>query len=333
MMINVVDPYIIGYSSDRYNNDFEDYILRLIEIKSIIEDLDLKTLLSSNTSKILAEEYDFPAWDKIDELLNRSGLKGIYQPQDIIVSIESILKCANVEDFLEIHEILFDYIEISPSEITEKRSEIYLEELKRILMYLGLSEKLGYDAILATIDLESRNIIVTGEIIDIDTAKNDSTKYLGVYNDEIKTYSSIKNLYTQLNPIKIWKSAASKNEYSFALQVYLFQKERNIFDNEKKWRFGEVFFQEMNRYGFLHEDSKIESLLRSMSATILYKNLEKTHSLRTDAGANSPQSIRNDTAKAWRRDIDYEFHLHYWQYKTHVEFSRVVVHNDYKIIK
>jgi len=35
--------------------------------------------------------------------------------------------------------------------------------------------------------------------------------------------------------------------------------------------------------------------------------------------------------KAWRRDIDDQYHLHYWQDGEAVELARVVVHNDFRI--
>ena len=37
------------------------------------------------------------------------------------------------------------------------------------------------------------------------------------------------------------------------------------------------------------------------------------HWLRAGFGADDPQRVRNnDQARAWRRDIDRDHHLHYW---------------------
>jgi hypothetical protein len=59
-------------------------------------------------------------------------------------------------------------------------------------------------------------------------------------------------------------------------------------------------------------------------------NLGATHALRNDRGYDSPQFTRG-TDKAWRRDIDREYHLHYWETQNGYEFSDVVHHNDFNI--
>lgn len=69
-------------------------------------------------------------------------------------------------------------------------------------------------------------------------------------------------------------------------------------------------------------------LLRSFSETVDGLNLGATHAIRIGAGPESAQVTR-DGAKAWRRDIDHEFHLHYWMTpRGYAEFADVVRHND-----
>jgi hypothetical protein len=54
-------------------------------------------------------------------------------------------------------------------------------------------------------------------------------------------------------------------------------------------------------------------LLRSIVETLEQMNMAATHRLRTGPGGDDPQRVRRiDRAKAWRRDIDLEHHLHYW---------------------
>ena len=74
-------------------------------------------------------------------------------------------------------------------------------------------------------------------------------------------------------------------------------------------------------------------LLSAISETILNINMRDTHWLRRGAGGNEQQLYRNsDNAKAWRRDIDHEFHLHYWATSDHhIEFASIVVHNNMSI--
>jgi hypothetical protein len=64
----------------------------------------------------------------------------------------------------------------------------------------------------------------------------------------------------------------------------------------------------------------------------LGENLSDTHWLRTGKGANNPQKKRRkDKAEPWRRDIDRDYHLHYWKTANGTEFASVVVHDDMTI--
>ena len=59
--------------------------------------------------------------------------------------------------------------------------------------------------------------------------------------------------------------------------------------------------------------------------------MEDTHALRESSGGNALQRMRGDD-KAWRRDIDREYHLHYWACEVStVEFACVVTHDDFYI--
>jgi hypothetical protein len=78
-------------------------------------------------------------------------------------------------------------------------------------------------------------------------------------------------------------------------------------------------------------DSVPPKILRSIVETIKGQNLPAVHALRTGPGGNDPQRMRGSD-KAQRRDIDREFHLHYWECADGtVELASVVYHNDFSI--
>ncbi|HCF1401505.1 TPA: hypothetical protein NH837_005773, partial [Pseudomonas aeruginosa] len=78
-------------------------------------------------------------------------------------------------------------------------------------------------------------------------------------------------------------------------------------------------------------DSVPPKILRSIVETIKGHNLPAVHALRTGPGGNDPQRMRGSD-KAQRRDIDREFHLHYWECADGtVELASVVYHNDFSI--
>jgi hypothetical protein len=85
-----------------------------------------------------------------------------------------------------------------------------------------------------------------------------------------------------------------------------------------------------------HNPSQTHStkFLQSIVETINNVNMSRTHSIRTGAGGGNPQRIRKkDRAKAFRRDIDKEYHLHYWICEDGiVEFASInFPHDDFSI--
>ena len=62
-------------------------------------------------------------------------------------------------------------------------------------------------------------------------------------------------------------------------------------------------------------------------------NLAATHALRVDQSGGSPHRRRSaDRAAAWRRDVDDEYHLHYWEcVDGMLELASIVPHNDFSI--
>jgi hypothetical protein len=71
--------------------------------------------------------------------------------------------------------------------------------------------------------------------------------------------------------------------------------------------------------------------LRCLSETIDEQNMRAVHAKRTGSGGGDPQELR-DQNKAWRRDIDREYHLHYWECDDGtIEFASVGPHNMFDI--
>ena len=82
----------------------------------------------------------------------------------------------------------------------------------------------------------------------------------------------------------------------------------------------------------IHPTEKLASkVLRAIVETLERSSVADTHALRIGPAGGDVQRTRNGD-KAMRRDIDYEYHLHYWQcVDGTVEIASVVVHEDFSI--
>ena len=95
--------------------------------------------------------------------------------------------------------------------------------------------------------------------------------------------------------------------------------------------FKNTFFETVQNLGFLRTEQKAKKLLRACAEVVFRQSLRATHHLRERAEATSPQKRRDNGDLAWRRDIDHQYHLHYWETSNGPEFASVVVHNDMTI--
>ncbi|WP_375345372.1 hypothetical protein ACEWPB_15620 [Priestia megaterium] len=323
----IIDPYILAYPNN--DNEFENYIDKIIELNDFKDKTNLNFLISSNTSNVLVVENNFPYWDTLNEAISKCGLTGIIQPQDIISTLEGILKYAYIENVLKIDEILYNDILIIPDDIKDGRLESYVEELNRLLMYICIAHDEGYDNLLLTTELVDNMVSITGELVEVESEKKNIGDLPKIYKKNIATFHTLDKLYSLLDPIQIWKTAASEFEYDNAIYIYIYQRTGKYLE-EKTWIYGRKFLESMKSKGFLHEEAKIKILLKSLANTILCENLRATHALRQGQGGNTSQVTRSSD-KAWRRDIDYEYHLHYWELENGFEFASLVVHNDMSI--
>jgi hypothetical protein len=103
-------------------------------------------------------------------------------------------------------------------------------------------------------------------------------------------------------------------------------------DNIPDHRVGHSFLASLQR---IDPTQQLASrLLRAIVETLEQANMAATHWLRTGPGGDNPQRVRtNNYANAWRRDIDREHHLHYWNCEDGtVEIASVSFpHDDFEI--
>jgi hypothetical protein len=152
--------------------------------------------------------------------------------------------------------------------------------------------------------------------------------------------TSKEGIYLSIDPAIVGTQISlNENEADFKemADIYIFCKKYGAghlsFEVESlKWSIGKSFINTASELGFLTEPIKFERLLRTCYETLLEENMAATHALRTSRGGGSPQRERiSDKAKAWRRDIDRGYHLHYWKTSNHVELASVVIHEDFTI--
>ncbi|OXL85846.1 hypothetical protein BCV73_24285 [Paenibacillus sp. SSG-1] len=341
-MTNIyLDSYLLAYPSSKNESvtieDFEEYLENLLSWRELRDVNWSDILIPKNTPNILMQYNNYPHWDDLKISLSQTGLNQIYQPKDIIELVDNFLHLKTIEDAIGINDILFDNVATSVDENVGQRPATYLHELNRVLMLISLNKYLfpsQNENYLITRNIGNSLVEVNGEIHDCEFVNEGLINSFPLtINGEIISCATLKDIILNIDPVNMWKNSRSIAGYIDALFIHVYQ--RMCFtgldpENMPNWSFGKEFIETCREHGFLNNETKIRTLLRTCTDTILEVDLPATHALRTGSGGDNPQRKRGED-KAWRRDVDYEYHLHYWQTGRGHELASVVVHNDMSI--
>jgi len=312
---------------------FEDYIKQLIQWQELSDCEWSKIFFSSRTIEVLFSEQRYPIWDEVERIINGFGIDHI-QPKDIVVLVDSFLqKFIKIEEWLCLEDFIYESLQLTPNILSppDPFNSILGETL--VLMVLkSHMENESHDLQLLITDKQLNQIKVQSTVLLSHFTNGTNLPNEFEVDGSFKCCSEFEELLIKINYPYLWLSCESKK--GLERLTYFFSKakklELGLVNDLNKFEFGNQFITTATQLQFKNEKAKCERLLRAMSDLVLDFNLASTHPLREGDGGNSKQ-IESGGFKAWRKDIDYEFHLHYWKKGNLIVFANVVTHNDFGI--
>ncbi|MCW8452592.1 hypothetical protein [Legionella quinlivanii] len=156
------------------------------------------------------------------------------------------------------------------------------------------------------------------------------------FRSDVAVFDNFRGLIECLNETTILMNTSDNFGVELAIRIALFKYSLNQgytpdWENFSIPNIGKSFRESCQKCCRAQGDSLPHKILRAIVETIKGVNLSAVHALRSTQGGNSPQKLRG-ADKAQRRDIDREFHLHYWECaNSTIELGLVVYHNDFTI--
>lgn len=344
-MVNLqFDSYFIACPSIAEGKKaFEEYTLSLLEWQATASNKSVAFYFSHCSINTLLITNKYPFWDDLKKGIKAFEIDYI-QDKDLNILAESILKRSlYIEDTLKIKEALFGNPTLNPIEVLNNRSKEYqtdfLNTLSLMSLYCIVNKRPNTNFFLVSKNVKNEHSIpkidTTIDMYDPDGVLP-LTPLPHPISSSFKIISEFKGLINNLDGGFLLASSNSVDELViFAIQANTLRVgiESNLIktiEEIREWYFGTQFIQTCENLGFLNEEKKAQALLKAISDVLLELNQRSVHSLRTGDGGDDPQKRRGQFL-AWRKDIDYEYHLHYWKNGPLVEFASVVVHNDMSI--
>lgn len=340
MKLLLLDGYVLCCpAGDADLVTLEEYVLGLSDWWTYRQNGYFDFLIGAETAELLAVTNSYPSWESVTQILDRLELSNV-EPRDIFTIIEGFLtRCKVVEELLALSCFVVDSFHCEPC--VGAREPVFAAHFAYASSALALCHR---DSLIS----EENSALVTRELeSDIANIKIDAKLICEFINERQDLPSStmlrsavrlIQRPSEALNLVKpssLWTATdqAEVRRSALLLNVRQMISSMGIDADETRiqsWKFGPAFFEHCAKHGFLNDETKAGRLLEALSKTILDTQLRSVHALRTGLGGNNPQCMRG-LDKAWRRDIDYEYHLHYWQTASGPEFASVGPHNFFSI--
>jgi hypothetical protein len=296
----------------------------------------LDVFVSSDAYDVLAETNGYPDWDILTAVIQHYNRD--IQPRDVIELINALLaKVPTLEDHLLVRGLDFENAKCSPDSNLSNRSENFTKHYYRLLLLGCLMVErnaTGATPWLATKGLPDQQVTAISFSADSVTELADggvvSGKVRKVHGN-VLAITSVAALLDSYDPTALWLEATTQLTQTLAVNLAIARLSRSAgLPAERGFFFGRKFFATAGALGFLGQVPLARILIRACAETVLRTNLQGVHWLRTGPGANDSQRKRG-MDRAWRRDIDYTYHLHYWETPDGPEFASVVSHNDMSI--
>jgi hypothetical protein len=325
--------------------DVHSFVATLLEWRDAMNDGRLDVYTSVHAPEVLGDSDLYPIRPRLKELLREAAVFE-YDANTVAVLAETILnRSGKIEDLLGISDVLVDDITIQPDVFASHSPAALRDEAQRCAAVVSIASRYLDEprfrchaiAIRAT-DVGAA-VRVRGIILEIAHSRDDLGGLpLAPAYFEGSTFvcSSFHRLLMTLDEIDILRWAKTGSHLATAVKIGIYKRFSSL-GKDVSWEdlpafdVGHKFFDSLQTHHVAADSGLAEKLIRAIVETVCHENLPATHALRKGDGGNDPQKMRGKDA-AWRRDVDYEYHLHYWECATGVvELAVVVAHNDSSI--
>ena len=323
-----------------------DYVDTLLHWHRLLEEPWISVHLSERASELLVEEGLFPL---------RVALQKVFQENEIIqYDVNTVAQVAerllrltpSFEAYFSVRDVLLEELETKPSLLSLTIGQDMAEDLGRCVVLMAIlrehcSGVADTHRLIVRGSFESGKIYVRAIIHDIEHEREDMDAIQTApetFEGTVIACHDFCGFIGSVDEVAIWRSAICEigKELAIRIAVYKYRLQRNLrpeWEDHLRVQIGNEFMQIADRVCRDNSDIVVRAMFPSIAETGDRLNLAATHALREGQGGGSPQRRRStDGATAWRRDIDYEYHLHYWERPDGMaELASMGPHNDFSI--
>ncbi len=340
-----IDPFLLAVPPISAGRQaLESYVQDLLQWSDLRAESWLPIYMSELAPEALERDGCFPFYPRIKEALAALGMNYIEVRDLNLLATFLLTQAGSLEENNGVKDVIVDAT-LDPNPVPARPFAHTGQELIRTLVILAFAGRHLPASLAATrlttkeVGSPTRRITVRGQVVGAYLRVGcpfPEPAYPFDLNQHVTICETFPEVVGSLDPLDIWKEGLSDHRVTLAIRLALFAYARDsgrglAWKATTRFALGHSFVQTLDASGFQVDTVKIRRLLRCCCETIMGDNLPATHQLREGPGAEEPQ-IERGRDRAWRRDVDHEFHLHYWERpERHPELACVGPHNYFFI--
>lgn len=322
-----------------------DYVDRILELRKLLDDPWIMLCMSENAYEALYGDGLFPMRPHLSALFSHHKVRE-YDVNTVAPVIDRLLKkTPSFETYYRVRDISPDEFSAAPDIVQFCAGDALKDNLTRCILLMAILRKHSKGSIPQSVLMLNRcpkhtihlRALVSG-------IKHDRDDLTGIpvppvyFHGDVLACNDFRGFLACIDDAAVLVSAADATGVEVAVRIHLYNSrlargEDPNWDDIGGMTIGGHFHDAIRQCCKDADGGFPNRALRAICETVDKQSMRSVHSLRTGPGGNDPQRRRaSDKANAWRRDIDREYHLHYWELPNgSVELATVGVHDDFDI--
>lgn len=344
MLDVTIDAGVIAVPSPVSSTDqLHDYVDTLLDWSKLLDEPWVAIHISRGAAEALFEDNLYPLRDQLKALFSHHGIVE-YDVNTVARVADRLLALTpSFETYYRVKDVLADSLDTNPDIIKLTTHNGLQSDLARCVLLIAILRKhcrqplAGHSLILRS--APDALVKVRAQVHEIEHERDDLPALPSppdYFEGDVLVCDDFKGLVKCLDENAILKEARDTLGVDLAIKLAVF-KEALAKSQEPDWTdtktptIGNHFLETCQECCRDHGGGLAPSILRAIIETMRNRSMAAVHALRTGKGGADPQRMRGSD-KAQRRDIDYEFHLHYWECANGtIELASIVHHNDFSI--
>lgn len=340
-----IDTCVLAAPPDSSTRDeVMSYVENLLDWKLLLKEPWIAIFMSERAAEAMLDANVYPLRDQLKLLFSKKGIQE-YDVNTVASLVDELLKkTPGLETYFGINDVLHENLSTLPDLLSLHTGPELASELARVIVIIAILRTccrkpvLDHSLIIKPWN-GSLSVKIKTQIVEIETSRNDIEGFQHTpeyFEGEILTCQNFREFVLNIDETSVWEAAKDEIGLILATKLAVF-KHRIMRNLEPEWdsitgfTFGKQFYSRMReceRGGCL---GLVERTIDAIIDTIDELKLSQVHIKRTGKGGNNPQETRGQD-KAWRRNINDEYRLHYWECNDGtLEFASVGPHNMFDI--